>query len=148
LCTASSRPSGEKAGVMLSAAVTYFIGRLIGRQTLRDLLGPKLDTVRKRVARKGVLAVAVIRLVPVAPFSVINMLAGASEITLTQFLLGTAIGMAPGILVMSLLGHQLWQIFLHPSLTQLALLAAGVIGWIALSIGVQALVSKYWDAKA
>jgi phospholipase D1/2 len=135
-------------GVMLSATVTYFIGSLVGRQTLRDLLGPKLDTVRNRVARKGVLAVAVIRLVPVAPFSVINMLAGASEITLTQFLLGTAIGMAPGILAMSLLGHQLWQIFLHPNPTQLALLAAAVIGWIALSIGVQALVSKYWDAKA
>ena len=56
--------------------------------------------------------------------------------------------MAPGILVMSLLGHQLWQIFLHPNATQLALLAAAVVGWIALSIGVQALVSRFWDAKA
>jgi hypothetical protein len=56
--------------------------------------------------------------------------------------------MAPGILVMSLLGHQLSQLFLHPSATQLALLAAAIIGWIGLSIGVQALVTKYWDKKA
>jgi uncharacterized membrane protein YdjX (TVP38/TMEM64 family) len=112
------------------------------------MLGPKLDSVRKRVARKGVLAVAIIRMVPVAPFSIVNMLAGASEITLGQYVLGTVIGMAPGILVMSLLGHQLSQLFLHPSATQLALLAAAIIAWIGLSIGVQALVTKYWDNKA
>ena len=136
------------AGTLASALVTYGIGAMIGKKTLRDLLGPKLENVRKRVARKGVLAVAVIRMVPVAPFSVVNMLAGASEITLGQYVLGTIIGMAPGILVMSLLGHQLSQLFLHPSPGQLALLAAAIIGWIGLSIGVQALVSKYWDKKA
>jgi phosphatidylserine/phosphatidylglycerophosphate/cardiolipin synthase-like enzyme/uncharacterized membrane protein YdjX (TVP38/TMEM64 family) len=135
------------AGTLASALVTYGIGAMIGKQTLRDMLGPKLDSVRKRVARKGVLAVAIIRMVPVAPFSIVNMLAGASEITLTQYVLGTIIGMAPGILVMSLLGHQLSQLFLHPSPGQLALLAGGIIGWIGLSIGVQALVSKYWDKK-
>jgi uncharacterized membrane protein YdjX (TVP38/TMEM64 family) len=124
------------------------VGRAIGKQTLRDLLGPKLDTVRRRVARKGVFAIAIVRMVPVAPFSVVNMLAGASEITLAQFMLGTMIGMAPGMVVISLLGHQLWQIFLYPNPTQLALLAAAVAGWIALTIGVQALVSRYWDAKA
>ncbi len=112
------------------------------------LLVPKLDSCRKRVARKVLMSVALIRLVLVAPFTVVNLLAGASAITLMQFMLGNAIGMAPGILVMSVLGHQLSQIFLHPSATQLALLAGAVLGWIALSIGVQALVSKYWDAKA
>jgi uncharacterized membrane protein YdjX (TVP38/TMEM64 family) len=136
------------AGALASALVTYGIGAMIGKKTLRDLLGPKLENVRKRVARKGVLAVAIIRMVPVAPFSIVNMLAGASEITLGQYVLGTIIGMAPGILAMSLLGHQLSQIFLHPSPTQLVLLAAAIIGWIGLSIGVQALVSKYWDKKA
>jgi phosphatidylserine/phosphatidylglycerophosphate/cardiolipin synthase-like enzyme/uncharacterized membrane protein YdjX (TVP38/TMEM64 family) len=136
------------AGTLASALVTFGIGAMIGKKTLRDMLGPKLDSVRKRVARKGVLAVAIIRMVPVAPFSIVNMLAGASEITLGQYVLGTVIGMAPGILVMSLLGHQLSQLFLHPSATQLALLAAAIIGWIGLSIGVQALVTKYWDNKA
>jgi phospholipase D1/2 len=135
------------AGTMLSALVTYTLGAWLGKQTLRDLLGPRLDSVRKRVARKGVIAVALIRLVPVAPFSIVNLLAGASEITLTQYLLGTAMGMLPGIFVMSVLGHQLSEIILHPSPVSLAMLAGVVLGWIALSIAVQALVSKYWDAR-
>jgi uncharacterized membrane protein YdjX (TVP38/TMEM64 family) len=135
------------AGTMVSALVTYALGAWLGKQTLRDLLGPRLDSVRKRVARKGVIAVALIRLVPVAPFTIVNLLAGASEITLTQYLLGTALGMLPGIFMMSVLGHQLSQIILHPSAFSVAMLAAAVLGWIALSIGIQALVSKYWDAK-
>lgn len=135
------------AGTMASALVTYVLGAWLGKQTLRDLLGPRLDSVRKRVARKGVIAVALIRLVPAAPFTIVNLLAGASEITLTQYLLGTALGMLPGIFMMSVLGHQLSQIILHPNAFSLAMLAGAVFGWIALSIGIQSLVSKYWDAK-
>ena len=70
-----------------------------------------------------------------------------SEITFTQFMLGTALGMLPGIFMMSVLGHQLSQIILHPNAFSLAMLAGAVLGWIALSIGIQALVSKYWETK-
>ena len=57
-------------GSLLSALVTFGIGTIIGRRTLRDLVGPKLDGIRKRVVRKGVIAVALILLVPVAVGSV------------------------------------------------------------------------------
>jgi uncharacterized membrane protein YdjX (TVP38/TMEM64 family) len=134
-------------GTMVSAFVTYSIGALLGKQSLRDLLGPRLDNVRKRVARKGVIAVALIRLVPIAPFTIVNLLAGASEITIAQYLLGTALGMLPGIFMMSVLGHQLSQIVLHPNASSLAMLATAVVVWIGMSIGIQALVSKYWDAR-
>ena len=40
---------------------------------------------------------AVVRNLPVAPFTIVNMVAGASHIKLGDFLLGTALGMAPGI---------------------------------------------------
>jgi uncharacterized membrane protein YdjX (TVP38/TMEM64 family) len=134
-------------GTLLSAMVTFALGARLGKQTLRDLLGPRLESVRKRVARKGIIAVAIIRLVPVAPFTVVNLLAGASEITFTQFMLGTALGMLPGIFMMAVLGHQLSQIILHPNALSLSLFTAAVLGWIALSIALQALVTKYRDAK-
>jgi len=38
-----------------------------------------------------------VRLLPIAPFSVVNAVAGASHIRLREFLLGTALGMLPGI---------------------------------------------------
>ena len=87
------------AGALLSAAVTYWIGRRLGRNAVRHLAGRRLNRITRRLARKGALAIALIRLLPVAPFSIVNAVIGASHIRLRDFLLGTAFGMAPGIAV-------------------------------------------------
>ena len=62
--------------------MTYAIGRLIGREALSDVLGPRLNRVREKIRRRGVIAVALIRLVPLAPFTIVNLAAGASDIRL------------------------------------------------------------------
>ena len=82
-------------GAMASAAATYAIGALIGKNTLRDFLGPQLNRIRQRVAKRGVIAVAAIRTVPIAPFTVINLAAGASAIPLFDYMAGTLLGMLP-----------------------------------------------------
>jgi len=87
--------------------------------------------------------VAVVRLVPVAPFGIINLVAGASHIRLLDFMLGTALGMLPGIAVLAALGHQVIEVLVEPSLESFFWLALAVAAWIALSFGLQALVSKY-----
>jgi len=86
------------SGALLSAAVTYFIGRRIGRHAVRRLAGSRLNRITRRLARKGAMAIAIVRLLPIAPFTVVNAVAGASHIRPREFLLGTAIGMLPGIL--------------------------------------------------
>jgi phospholipase D1/2 len=131
------------AGCLASAIVTYLIGAHLGKDVLRDLLGPRLDRIRRRIVQQGVIAIAAIRLVPVAPFTFVNLVAGASQIRLHDYLLGTILGMAPGILAMSALGHQVFEMWHHPTLANVALLIGAAIGWIALSIGVQVLVSKF-----
>ena len=132
-------------GAMASALATYAIGALVGKKTLRDFLGPKLNRVRQRVAKRGVLAVAAIRMVPIAPFAVINLAAGASEIPVFAYLAGTFLGMLPGMIMLSAVGNQFARILTSPTPFDLAVLAAAVSGWIALSIGVQAMVSRYWS---
>jgi len=42
-----------------------------------------------------------VRLVPIAPFTVVNMVAGASHVELRDFVAGTAIGLLPGIIALS-----------------------------------------------
>jgi phospholipase D1/2 len=84
-------------GALLSAAATYRVGRRLGRDTVRRLAGSRLNPITHRLAKKGIFAIAVARLLPIAPFSIVNAVAGASRVPLSEFLLGTAIGMAPGI---------------------------------------------------
>jgi uncharacterized membrane protein YdjX (TVP38/TMEM64 family) len=90
------------AGSLVSAWSTYAIGGALGRDTVRRLSGSRLNQLRRRLADRGVLTVAAVRMLPIAPFTVVNMVAGASHIRLRDFLLGTAIGLAPGKLMLAL----------------------------------------------
>jgi phospholipase D1/2 len=132
------------AGALTSALVTYGVGAALGKRTLLDVLGPTLNRLRQRVAKRGVVTVAAVRLVPVAPFTVVNLVAGASGIPVFDYVAGTLIGMLPGLVMISAVGHQLARVFTAPSAGDLALLAVVVAAWITLSLGVQAAVSRYW----
>jgi len=56
-----------------------------------------------------------VRLVPVAPFTLINLVAGVTRIRFRDYLLGTALGMAPGIFVITLLSRGVTEVALHPT---------------------------------
>ena len=118
-------------GAIASAAVTYGIGRRLGRDTVRRLAGARLNRISKRLARRGILAVAVVRMLPLAPFTVVNVVAGASHIGLRDFLLGTAIGMLPGTLATVVFVDRIMEALRTPSagtLISLALVAAALVG--------------------
>jgi uncharacterized membrane protein YdjX (TVP38/TMEM64 family) len=130
------------AGSLASAVVTYAVGAALGRETLRNVIGSRLSRIRAKVVRGGVLAVAAIRLVPLAPFTIVNLVAGASEIRLGAYVAGTVLGMLPGLIVMSALGHQIMRIFTNPTLADFLLLLGAVVVWIAVAIGMQILLLK------
>ncbi len=129
-------------GALASALVTYLIGAWWGQDALRALLGRRLDRVREAIARQGVVAVAVIRLVPVAPFTVVNLVAGASAIKLSDYLVGTVIGLLPGMIVITALGSQIVNLLSNPSAADVALLALAVAVWIGISFAIQAMATK------
>ena len=89
------------AGALLNAAAGYAFGRALGRDAVRRLAGGRLNAITRRLAGNGMLAIAVLRLLPVAPFSIVNAVAGASRVRLRDYLLGTALGMAPGIVLIA-----------------------------------------------
>lgn len=104
------------AGVLGASGATFGLGRWLGRGLVRKAAGRRLNEVSRRIARRGVLAVAAIRLVPVAPFTLVNLVAGASHVRLRDFLLGTLLGIGPGILGIVLLEASLERLIRHPGL--------------------------------
>ncbi|MEX2617270.1 MAG: VTT domain-containing protein [Alphaproteobacteria bacterium] len=135
------------AGSLLSAAVMFFIGYNVGRSPLRDLIGTKVNRVSRALARRGVLSVIALRMVPIAPFTLINLVAGASHIRASDFLIGTILGMTPGIFVVSFLGRQLARTLNNPSSTELAMLGLGLIGWFLLALGFYFIAPKLRSRK-
>lgn len=104
------------AGSLLSGAVTYAIGRVLWRQTVRRIAGRRLNAVSRWLARRGVLSVAAVRIVPIAPFTVVNLVAGASHLRFRDYMVGTLLGMAPGTLALTALSDRLAQAVLDPGL--------------------------------
>jgi phospholipase D1/2 len=96
----------------LSAAVVhYFAGVHLGAEAVERFAGPRAKRVRGHLVRRGFWAVAVTHVFPVAPFVVMNLLAGASGIRFRDYFLGIAIAMTPGILIVAGLGGQIARIF-------------------------------------
>ena len=75
------------------------------------------------------------RIVPLAPFTVINMVAGACQIRLTDFLLATVLGMSPGIFMIVILQDQLGRTLSDPTIGTIALLIAMAIFFALLGAG-------------
>jgi uncharacterized membrane protein YdjX (TVP38/TMEM64 family) len=68
------------------------------------------------------LAVALVRMVPIAPYTVINLASGASSIRFRSYMAGTLLGMGPGITVITLFTGQLKDAILDPGPLNVALL--------------------------
>ena len=125
------------SGALLGAAASYGIGGLLGREVVRQLAGPRVNALSERLAENGLLAVIIIRMVPVAPFAVANMVAGASHIRLHHLLLGTAIGMTPSTLAMMVFVDQITAALRNPTPLTFALLGLTVVLLIAGGWGIQ-----------
>jgi phosphatidylserine/phosphatidylglycerophosphate/cardiolipin synthase-like enzyme/uncharacterized membrane protein YdjX (TVP38/TMEM64 family) len=129
------------SGIVGAAVVTYIAGRRMRRDTVRRLAGPKIERMVDVLRGHGLLAMSLLRLVPIAPFFVVGMVAGAVRLKLWHLAVGTAIGMLPGTLAATLFGDQLENA-----------LAGGHINWwlvggcVAL-LGTGAYLVKRWFAK-
>jgi phospholipase D1/2 len=117
-------------GCLVSATLTYGLGSLLGRNTLQ----PVADRYRGRpvhwLAQHGLTAVLIARIFPVAPFTVVNLMAGASEVRFGHFILGTLLGMLPGLSVLTLFGDRFHSALQHPGsegFVMLAVLAVALI---------------------
>lgn len=116
---------------MLSAAAGYAAGRGILRDTVQRLVGERFERVRHALERRGTLAVIALRVVPVAPFSVVNVVAGSSHLSFSDYMLGTALGMLPGIVGLSFAADRIAAAVRSPDETTilLALGVAAVVGF-------------------
>jgi len=115
------------AAALLAAAFSQWLGRLLGQPLLQRLAGPRLARLSQALERRGLLAVIALRLVPVAPFAIVNMVAGSTALRLRDMLLGTAIGMLPSTLAMAFFAEQLLHAVQQPGGARYALLAGTLL---------------------
>lgn len=112
------------AGCVLSAAAVQEVGRLLPSTLFARVAGERGERLRLRIVGHGVAAIALVRLVPIAPYSVVSVVAGAARIRRGSYLLGTALGMAPGVGLYAIFVDRARAVLLDPH--PLAWLGLGV----------------------
>jgi uncharacterized membrane protein YdjX (TVP38/TMEM64 family) len=113
---------GSLLGCILSAILLHAIGRQLGRKNVARLAGKRLNRINRLIARQGVLAVAAVRMVPIAPYSLVNLAAGAVHVPLRDFVYGTLLGMSPGVVGITFFTNRLEQMIHSPNALNLIVL--------------------------
>ncbi|MEJ1962885.1 MAG: VTT domain-containing protein [Gammaproteobacteria bacterium] len=124
-------------GITLSAALHHWIGS----HFLRKRANASLGRIRKRLDElltdQSIVTIAALRMVPIAPFVLVNVVAGCMGVRFRDYMLGTALGLAPSITVMCLFGQRVRAFWHHPSVTGVLLIGGVALAWLGLAFGLQ-----------
>jgi uncharacterized membrane protein YdjX (TVP38/TMEM64 family) len=87
-------------GATSGAVCAFLLARYAGRNTIERLIsGGQLERFDSLVRGSGLSAVLFTRLVPLFPFNFLNFAWGLTSVRLSDYVIGTVIGIIPGALV-------------------------------------------------
>jgi uncharacterized membrane protein YdjX (TVP38/TMEM64 family) len=101
-------------GSLTSATAGFFIGRSMGLRRIQKIGGRRVSQITNALRRNGTLAVFVMRKVP-APFTLSNVVAGASGVRYRDFMTGTVLGMGVFVVALAGFGYQLSRVLTQPT---------------------------------
>jgi phospholipase D1/2 len=125
------------AGICFASAVTWYMGLHMKRHTVRRLAGPKLDRMIEVMRKHGLIAMTLLRLVPLAPFAIESIVAGAIRVKLWHVVVGTAIGLLPGTLTTTVFGDAI----------ETAVTGSGAVNWWLVGGAAGLLAAGAWAVK-
>jgi uncharacterized membrane protein YdjX (TVP38/TMEM64 family) len=91
---------------VIAATLAFIIGRTAGRGWIAGRIAryPKFNALDAAIGRSGLRLVALVRLSPAVPFSLLNYALGLTTIRLRDYVLGSFVGMLPGTFLYVYLG--------------------------------------------
>lgn len=117
-------------GTMVSSIIGFFLGRAFGGRLLRDYAGEGIRKFMTLIGKNGFMASLIVRLVPSAPFIVVNMAAGVTPMRFRDFLGGTGIGIIPKIALTAFAGNSIVQAVKGGGVQHIVLLLLAALIWL------------------
>ena len=112
------------AGLLLAAAAAFWLGRMDRLNRLWAATDPALNTIATKLQGGGIYSVVVMRMLPIAPYTIVNLFAGSLGIRFGDFIMGSFIGLLPGMLTTVVLGDRLLVALRHFNWTNLGIVIA------------------------
>lgn len=134
-------------GTLTSSIVSYWVGHWLGRDALMRYGGRHLRGLSGYLSRRGIRTMTVINLLPLAPFTLTNMLAGAFHLNFRDYMIGSTLGIVPGLVAVILLGSQLGALFTAASAKELILAGVGLAAGLGLLVGLKRYANRRQASK-
>lgn len=91
----------------IGATLAFLVSRFVLRESIQAKFGDKLTSINQGMDKEGSFYLFTLRLIPIFPFFMINLLMGLTRINVPQFFFVSQIGMLPGTIVFVNAGSQL-----------------------------------------
>jgi pyruvate/2-oxoglutarate dehydrogenase complex dihydrolipoamide dehydrogenase (E3) component/uncharacterized membrane protein YdjX (TVP38/TMEM64 family) len=91
----------------IGATLAFLASRFILHDTVQRRFGDKLHAINEGVRREGAFYLFTLRLIPLFPFFVINLVMGLTPMRVLQYIFVSQIGMLPGTIVYVNAGDQI-----------------------------------------
>ena len=127
---------------VVSAAVTFGVGRAIGARALERFGGGTVNRMSRFVGRNAFVGSFIIRNVPSAPFVVVNMAFGVSQARFSSFLAGCTLGVLPKTALVAFFGGSVMTAVTGDGVWTSAILAGVGLAWLALMLGMRTVLER------
>ena len=94
-------------GATTGAVLAFIVARFVIGAWIQERFKQQLDRLNSELSRHGKNYLLILRILPIAPFFVVNYCAGITKIPLNTFVWTTSVGMLPGSLIYAFIGEQL-----------------------------------------
>lgn len=120
-------------GILLAAALTFALGRGLEADFVLRMAGTRVHRLLQILSRGGIASMTLVRMLPIAPFVVVNVVAGAIRLRWWHFMAGSALGILPGTLTATVFGEQVVEGLRDPRSVNPGAVAAAVIALLLLA---------------
>ncbi|MBX3329189.1 MAG: TVP38/TMEM64 family protein [Nitrospira sp.] len=97
-------------GATTGATLAFLTARYVLRDTVEQKFGKWLGPFQEGFAKNAFSYLLTLRLIPLFPFFVVNLVSGLTRVNLGTYVSATAVGIIPGSFVYAYAGHQLGSI--------------------------------------
>jgi uncharacterized membrane protein YdjX (TVP38/TMEM64 family) len=98
-------------------------------------VGDTAERISLYAKKGGVLGITLLRLLPIAPYTAVNIALGMLEVTFFAFMAGTFLGTLPGTVIAAFLGYSALELWQNPSVENMEAIAVGFVCWVAIVAG-------------
>jgi len=121
----------------VASAIPFFLARSTASGWIEAQIRKRASGLYEKLQNEGFITLLLLRLVPIAPYNVLNYAAGLAGIRTRDYLVATFIGTIPGIFIFTFLADSIAAGVISPRQAFLRILMAGVF------LAALALISKF-----